>query len=88
MIKYIERNQLWIIALIGGMIIGITPLILATLGTNTDFSIPKWVSPLGLTLAGVGTGFGAMLTDTASAKVVRYVGSAFAVAVILYQFFG
>lgn len=48
-----------------------------------------WIAPAGLILSGFSVVLGAMFTDTdtASAKVVRFVGSAFAIAVVAYTVF-
>ncbi len=47
-------------------------------------TLPSWLPIAGLALAGFGAGIGAMLTDTISAHIVRFVGTAGASAVLLH----
>ncbi len=63
-------------------IVCMTPLILSTVGQATP--IPLWVSKAALVLSGFLAGFGAMMTDTASAMLVRYFGFALGIMGFLY----
>lgn len=87
MSHYFERNRLWLNALLAGFIISVAPLLLAIVDPTVAVSLPKWINVTALILSGFGVGLGAMLTDTSSAKVVRFLGSAFAIAVIAYNIF-
>lgn len=88
MIHYFERNRLWLNAFLFGAVICLVPILIADIDPAVATSIPKWIPSIGLVLSGFIVGAGAMFTDTASAKFVRYVGVAFGIAAILYQFFG
>lgn len=81
--QYFVRNGLWIKCMIGGLMIAMVPLLLMTIDAALLTQIPKWLPPVGLSLACFGTGIGAIFTDTKSAKIVRFVGSAAGLAVIL-----
>lgn len=80
---YFERNKLWINPFFGCMILAAGPLILSTFPISSP--IPQWLTNVGLAVGGIAAGVGAMFTDTASARIVRFVGSAFGAAVILYS---
>lgn len=44
-----------------------------------------WLPAIGLIVAGLGAGIGAMFTETTSAYIVRFVGTAAGFAVILHS---
>lgn len=73
--------------MIAGLIIAIGPLLVQATGGPNASPMPAWLPIFDLTIAGFGAGIGATFTDTTSAHVVRFVGSAGGVAVILYAIF-
>ena len=81
---YFYKNRLWITPAIGGFLSAIIPvMILSIEGPHVD-AIPGWAPFVPLSFGILGAISGAIHTTTASAYVVRYVGSAAIVAAILY----
>lgn len=91
MMNYFERNRRWLIPAMGGFMIAAGAVMLKVVaGTSPDPSVatlPSWMPVAGLAIAGFGAGIGAMLTDTASAHIMRFVGTAGACAVLLHAIF-
>lgn len=83
--EYFDKNRRWLNPVIAGFIVCMTPLILSTIGQATP--IPLWVSKAAFVLSVFLAGFGAMMTDTTSAKVIRYVGFSLGIGGLLYFVF-
>jgi len=62
-------------------------LMFKTMESETANVIPQWLPAIGIIVAGFGAGFGAMFTNTTSAYIVRFVGTAAGFAVILHTIF-
>lgn len=81
--NYIEGNRRWLMPLVAVFIIVAGPMLLRAFEDGAQASWPAWVSALACLLGGFVVAFGAAITDTASARVVRLVGCAAAVALPL-----
>lgn len=84
---YFAKNRLWITPAIGGFLAAAVPaLLLAIGGPNVD-TLPGWLPLVPLSFGVIGTIIGAVHTDTTSAGLVRFVGSAAVFAALLYSIF-
>jgi len=86
--EYYKRNQRWINPFLGGAMVAIAPILLSVIIAPTPSPLPGWLTTAGLVLAGFAAGLGAAITDTSSARAIRFIGTAFAAAVLLYAIFG
>lgn len=87
MTAYFEENNLWLNPMFAGLIILIVPTLVSIIQPALLAQIPKWIQPVGIALSGLGTGIGAYLTDTPSARIFRFLGSASAVGALLTLIF-
>lgn len=62
-------------------------IIVLVMGGQKADAVPAWLPAVGLVVAGFGAGLSAMFTDTTSAYVVRFVGTAAGFVVILNAIF-
>lgn len=89
--NYFERNRRWLVPAMGGFMIAAGAGMLNVIaGKSPDPSVatlPSWMPIAGLAIGGFGAGIGAMLTDTASARIMRLIGTAGACAVLLHAIF-
>lgn len=85
--SYFERNQRWLKPTFGGLMIAMGAIIVLVMGGQNADTVPAWLPAVGLVVAGFGAGLGAMFTDTTSAYIVRFVGTAAGFAVILNAIF-
>jgi hypothetical protein len=84
---YFERNQRWLKPVFGGLVTAISPILMQVIAGPTGSPLPVWLPFVGLAIAGFGAGLGAMFTDTTSAHIARFVGTAAGFAVILHSIF-
>lgn len=81
---YFERNQPWLNGIHGFIIVAIWNIMIGPMIPEVAATVPHWLSTVVLILASFLTGFGAMMTETASAAVVRYIAFGLGIALILY----
>lgn len=84
---YYKRNQRWINPFLSGAMLAISPILLGIIAAPAPSPLPGWMTTAGLTFAGLTAGLGAAVTDTSSARAMRFIGTAFAAAVILHAIF-
>lgn len=83
--EYVKRNQLWLYPLLAGLVLSATPVLVKVI--DPSIKLPDWIGMLGLIVAGLCTGIGAAITETRTAKIVKFLGFAFAISVILFAIF-
>lgn len=83
MAKYWKTNQRWLRPAIGGLMIAIVQM---TLPAGAG-SMPDWLPLTALALACFASVLGAMRTDTTSAYLVQFVGTAAGFAFLLHAIF-
>lgn len=79
---YMDRNRRWLSPIIGGVLVAAGPALFTA--AHIPLSLPEWVTTAGVAIAGLAAGVGATLTDTISARLVRFLGTATGAAAILY----
>lgn len=86
--NYFEQNKKWLMPLMAGFMIAMSPVLLAVIDASKAQLLPKWYFVLVIALTGLSVGLGAQLTDTLSAKIVRFFGLALSLSVIALYIFG
>lgn len=85
--KYFEKNRLWMPPAIGGFLAATIPVLLQVIGGPKVGTLPGWLPLVPVSFGALGAFVGAMHTDTTSANMVRFAGSAVIFAAILYAMF-
>lgn len=83
--EYVKRNQRWINPFFACLVLSAAPVLMAII--DPSVKLPGWISTVGLILGGLSAGIGAAITETMSAKIVRFLGSALAISVTLVSVF-
>lgn len=85
---YMQRNRRWIKPALVGMMLASAALMVRIIELKAGAShVPSWVAPVGIVISGFGAGLGAMFTDTTSAYIVRFIGTAAGFAAVLQSVF-
>ncbi len=83
---YINRNRRWLSAVIAGAVFVGLPELAAVFISSLTVTFPVWLNLLVLVILSGYLGYALMTTPTRSAKIIRYLGSAVAIAIIAHAF--
>lgn len=83
-----KRNQRWINPFVGGAMLGLAPILHSVIIAPAPSPLPGWVVSAALAFAGLAAGLGAAITNTTSARAIRFIGTALAAAAILHAIYG
>lgn len=85
--EYFARNRLWITPWIGGSLAATISVLLQAMGGPNVGTLPGWLPLVPFSFGTLGATIGAAHTNTTSANLVRFVGSAEVFAAVLYSMF-
>lgn len=84
--NFLKANQKWIAPTLAMLIVVMVPSIAEMSGNS--ILLPSWFISLTLTLGMLSAGFGAYITDTLAARIIRIVMPACLLSLAVYKFFG
>ncbi len=88
MFDYLSRNAKWLRPAAGTLFAVSAPAMVATIDPKLAATFPTWIAPTAAFLGFLGVGFGAVMTDTLSASLVRILGFAASAGILLTTIFG
>jgi len=84
--QYMKENIKWITPVLGMFFVVMSPVLAAMSGA--PLPIPSWLVPAAIGMGMLGAGYGAAITDTMSARIVRFVIPALLLSIVAFKIFG